>query len=149
MGHGEAPTVLERRNFLTRPFATLMEKDHVRLNAAWNKIAAERQAKGEKMLQKQLAAQYGVSEGLVGHYLRGREPIGVKWKLRFADFLKLSVVEIWPDFPHKKALNADLDRDVLEVALEYAEIADEKQKEAVRSMITSLPKRISGKRKPA
>lgn len=139
--------MLERRNFLTRPFATLTEKDHARLKAAWERVAAERGARGQpKLLRKSLAAQYRVTEGLVGHYFNGREPIPIKWKLRFAEYLGLSPLAIWPDFPHKKALHTTLDSDVLEVALDYAEIADEKQKEAVRKMISSLPKRPAAKR---
>lgn len=124
-----------------------MEKDHARLKTAWGRVVAERQRKGlPKLLRKSVAAQYSVTEGLIGHYFNGREPIPIKWKLRFAEYLNLSPLDIWPDFPHKKALRADLDRDVLEVALEYAEIADDKQKESVRSLISSLPKRPAVKR---
>lgn len=124
-----------------------MDKDYIRLRAAWDRVAAEREARKQpKLLQKSLAAQYKVTEGMVGHYINGREPLPIKWKLRFAEFLGLSILEIWPDFPHKKLLHADLDRDVLEVALEYAEIEDEDQKKAVRAMISALPRRKAPKR---
>lgn len=133
--------MLERRDFATRPFATPMQKDHARLKAAWERVNRERLAQGKpKLLQKALAAEYGVTESNIGHYLKGREPLNDKWKLRFAKFLGLPVWEIWPDYEYRDVIAKGLPAGAIEFGLEYLDITEEGQ-QALRGIMKTLPRR--------
>lgn len=138
--------MLERRDYATRPFATKMQKDSARLADTWRREKAKRIAERKPpLLQKDLAHKWGVTEAMVGHYLRGREPLNVKWQIRFAEFLGVPILDIWPDFEHKQILSAGIPADALEVALDYTEITPGGQ-EALRKMMAELPRRPSAKR---
>ena len=138
--------MFERRNYVTRPFATKMQKDYARLAEVWQREKARRKAEGlPPLLQKDLAHKHGVTEAMVGHYLKGREPLNLKWKVWFAEFLETPPWEIWPDFEHKQILSSGLPPDAIEVALDYAEITPGGQ-EAVRKMMAELPRRQPAKR---
>lgn len=144
-GMARGRTVLERRDFATRPFATPMQRDHAKLKAAWDRVNRERIAQGKpKLLQKSLAADYGVTESNIGHYIKGREPLNDKWKLRFAKFLGLKVWDIWPDFEYKGVISTGLPQDVMEFTFDFLELTDESQQQ-LRSLAKALPRRTKPK----
>lgn len=138
--------VIERRDYSTRPFATKMQQDQARLWSTWTRVKAEREAKGlARISQIELAQKWKVTAPLIGHYLHAREPVPVKWQLRFAEYLGVPVTAIWPDFIHAKLLQSGLPSDALEVALEYLDLLPPSQ-QAIRLTIQNLPRRETKKR---
>lgn len=138
----------ERRNLDTRPFVpnaerktaeiSKMSKEADELNDAWTRSNQQRKARGvPRLSQKELAAKHHVTAGLVSHYLKGREPLNVKWQLRFSDYLGIPPGEIWPDFPHKNFTPGVLPADIMETAAELHEL-EGTDLETIRTLIDSL-----------
>lgn len=123
-----------------------MQQDQARLRAIWDRVQADRLAKGEpRISQKELALKWDVTPPLVGHYLAGREPINVKWQLRFSEYLGVPVTEIWPDFAHAKALQSGLPQEAVQFALEFMDLLPGSQ-HAIRTTMDALPRRDPKKR---
>lgn len=131
----------ERRNAMTRPFTSKSEKDAGLLRAAWKKADDERQAKGlPRLSRKALAKIYKVTPGTVSHYMRGREPLNVKWQMRFGGYLGISPSAIWEDFPHKDLAPGHLPPQAVELTLDLLDL-DQNEFDAVRKLVQSLTKK--------
>lgn len=70
------------------------------LKAAWTK-----QKSKLGLTQEIAASRLGMSQGGFGHYLHGRNAIGLKAKVDLAKLLQMDPVEIWPDFDLFKQSN--------------------------------------------
>ena len=126
---------------MTRPFASKIEKDASLLREAWLKADAERKAKGQPRLsRKELAKICKVTPGLVSHYMRGREPLNIKWQMQFADFLGLSPSAIWEDFRYKNLAPGKLPPEAVELTLDLLSL-DEDELVAVKQLVHSLTKK--------
>lgn len=133
--------MLERRRFMTRPFATKVQRDAELLRNAISRVRRERTGKQHpKLAQKDLARKHHVSPGLISQYIRGHEPLNLKWQMRFADWLALSPVEIWPDFEHKRLVSGQLPPDVVELAQELLEY-NEDERAALKTLVRVTKKR--------
>jgi DNA-binding transcriptional regulator YdaS (Cro superfamily) len=66
-----------------------LERAH-RLRLAWDR--------SDIASQKALAASWGVTVGNLSQYINGHIPLNVEAQLQFARHLRVSPVEIWPDF---------------------------------------------------
>lgn len=123
-----------------------MQKEHARLKQVWARVNSERRGKGEpQLLQKAIAADYGVTPGLIGAYVNGHEPIPEKWKIRFAHFLGVPLLELWPDFPYRGLLlTAGVSAGTLELALELSEY-DPEAITAVRNMLATTRRKAAPK----
>lgn len=65
----------------------------VRLRAAWDTASRRGDANA-----KQLAMSWGVHPSNVSQYLNAHIPLNVEAQLQFARHLRVSPVDIWPDF---------------------------------------------------
>jgi len=132
---------VERRNAMTRPFASKVEKDAALLRAAWERIDGERKARGlPRLSRKELATTADVTPGMVSHYMRGREPLNIKWQMRFAEFLGLSPSAIWEDFRYKNLAPGKLPPEAVELTLDLLSLDDD-ELVAVRQLVQSLTKK--------
>lgn len=137
----DAGMATERRQSLTRPFVTKPERDAALLRDAWAKVDRQRaDQKLPRLSRKTLAKIHDVSDGMISHYMRAREPLNVKWQLRFAEYLGLSPSAIWADFPHKNLAPGKLPPHAVELTFELLELG-EKDFDAVRALIQSLIKK--------
>jgi len=133
--------VVERRNTITRPFVSKTERDAGLLRDRWERVQKERASKGlPRLSRKDLAHEYGVTAGMISHYMRGREPLNVKWQMRFAQYLGASPSSIWDDFPHKNLAPGQLPPEAVELTLDILSLDDNAIK-AVRSLISELSKK--------
>jgi hypothetical protein len=134
-------TVFDRRNHMARPFESKAEKDAAALRNEWSRVDKERAAKGSPRLsRKDLARQHHVTPGMISHYMRAREPLNVKWQMRFAEYMGVSPSSVWPDFPHKNLAPGQLPPDAVELTLDLLGLPPNEQG-AVRSLIQSLAKK--------
>lgn len=126
---------------MTRPFASKVEKDAALLREAWEKIDGARKAKGlPRLSRKELASAWDVTPGNVSHYMRGREPLNVKWQMRFAEFLGLSPSAIWEDFRYKNLAPGKLPPEAVELTLDLLGLDDD-ERDAVRQLVQKLTKK--------
>lgn len=96
--------------------------DAERLRDAW---VHGKHARGYS--QKELAAQWGVSSGLVSQYINGHTALNVEAKLRFAKYMKRPAYSIWPDFEFVEAVTMTLPPASEEAARLVAELPEEEQ----------------------
>lgn len=82
--------------------------------------------------QKDFAARYELTQGMVSHYLTGETLLNTEAMLRFSQYLQLSPVEIWPDFPYA---------DLVARPDESLQLLSEADREVVRSLIRSLSRK--------
>lgn len=133
--------VVERRNTITRPFVSKAARDAGLLRDRWDSVNKERVSKGlPRLSRKDLAQKHDVTPGMISHYMRGREPLNVKWQMRFADYLGVSPSVIWEDFPHKNLAPGQIPPEAVELALDVLEL-DPGAVVAVRSLIAELTKK--------
>lgn len=133
--------VVERRNTITRPFVSKVERDAGLLRDKWDRVNKDRVSKGlPRLSRKELAQTHKVTPGMISHYMRGREPLNVKWQMRFADYLGMSPSAIWEDFPHKNLAPGQIPPEAVELALDVLGL-DPGAVDAVRSLIAELTKK--------
>lgn len=58
--------------------------------------------------QKDLAAQWGVTTGLVSQYINGHTALNVEAKLRFSKYMRRPAHTIWPDFEFTESVTMTL-----------------------------------------
>jgi hypothetical protein len=115
------------------------DRDAALLREAWERAQRTRADKGlPKLSQKALAAQHHVSAGMVSHYYKGTEPLNVKWQLRFAEYLSVSPVTIWHDFPYQTITSHE--KETIELVKAIQEL-DQPAFAALQSLVRSLPKK--------
>lgn len=111
------------------------------LRDAWARADREREAKGlPRLSRKELAQIHKVTPGMISHYMLGREPLNVKWQLKFADYLGMSPGAIWEDFPHKNLAPGQLPPEAVELTLDVLGL-DPTAMKAVRTLIAELSKK--------
>jgi hypothetical protein len=114
-----------------------LAQDAVRLRRVWD---AEKDRRGADMSQKAMAADWGVHPSNVTQYLQGHIKLNVEARLRFAQYLKKPLLEIWPDFEFADVAPGDLPAVALEIAARWAALPAHAQT-AVRNLILSLGER--------
>ena len=135
-------SVQERRDYLARPFSSVTDRNAQLLRNEHARINAERRARGQgKLLLKHLAVKYGVTQGAVSQYYRGREPLNTEWQMRFADWLGVSPVKIWPDFPYKGMFSDDLKPELIPLFRALSDNFNEEQLAAIRQLVNASPKK--------
>jgi DNA-binding transcriptional regulator YdaS (Cro superfamily) len=97
-----------------------IDRSH-RLRLAWDRSSIAS--------QKTLAASWGVTVGNLSQYLNGHIPLNVEAQLQFARHLRVSPVEIWPDFEF---------HDLIARPDESLSLLSDADRAVVRALITSL-----------
>jgi hypothetical protein len=129
---------IPRRTVVAEPLNTKAKRDAELLRAAWTMVDAERRASNRpKLLRKEIASEHKVTPGLISHYYTGREPLNIKWQLRFSTFLRIPVDQIWPDFPYKNLAIGEIPREATDLALDILSL-EITQRSAVLGLIQSL-----------
>jgi len=142
---GQDWSVLERRNYMARPFSTVTDKNAQLLRNEHARINAERKSRGlGKLLLKDLAVKWKTSPGLVSQYYRGHEPLNTKWKMRFAEWMGVSPVKVWPDFEHKTLVTNELSPEMAELVKTLADNFDEDQIDALKALVAATMKKRKG-----
>jgi hypothetical protein len=115
------------------------DKDAALLRDAWERAQKTRIGNGlPRLSQKALAAKHDVTAGMVSHYMTGREPLNIEWQLRFAEYMDLRPITIWPDFPYKNLVSHD--QEAMDLANDLRNLG-QSDFDAVQSLVRSLPKK--------
>jgi transcriptional regulator with XRE-family HTH domain len=99
----------------------------------WRELEDER-----RLSQNELASLAGASEGAISQFLRGKTSLTIEWALQFALYMRVSVIDIWPDFPFAKLVPGGLSPDEIEVALRYRVLRDANARNAVKNLLRDL-----------
>lgn len=119
---------------MTRRKITEADKEAARtLKKLWD---AKYQALG--LSQDKAAAELGVTQGMVSHYLTGKRALGTEATLKFAHLLQVEPSTIRPDLPHLQALTGELEPEAREVALLWQRLPKAFREDLRRSITTLL-----------
>ena len=111
--------------------------DRELLTAANLKRIWEREkANGRKLVQKEAAAEMGVKQSMISHYLNGVTALGTVATMKFSSFLRIRPTEIDPDFEFTSLVPGDLPVEAIEVAVRWMAISPP-MKDTIRELILS------------
>jgi len=105
------------------------------LRAKWDQLEAERH-----FSQKAMALAAKATEGAISQFLKGDTKLTVEWALQFATYMRLSPMEIWPDWPFPGISSGTLSPEEIEVAILYRMVKDPDQKISFAKLLRSLSK---------
>ena len=100
-----------------------------RLRRLWAEKEREERAQGRRFTQQMAADALGVSQGMVGHWLNHREPIGTITALRFAHYLGVSPLDIDPNWAFADTALTRLSEEDLKVVAHFASLPAEARKQ--------------------
>lgn len=131
---------MARENVKRKPAEKKPAKKRVKYVPAWEPLAKKwAELEDERRLsQNELALIAGASEGAISQFLRGKTKLTVEWALQFALYMRVSIVDIWPDFPFAKLVPGGLAPDEIEVALRYRVLKDQNARTAVKNLLRDL-----------
>lgn len=131
---------MARDNLKRKPAEKPAARKRVRYVPDWRPLAAKwKELETPRHLsQKQLAGLAEASEGAISQLLNGTTKLTVEWALQFAMYMRVSVTEIWPDFPFASLVPGSLAPDEVEIALMFRMLKSPAQKEAFAGFLRSL-----------
>ncbi len=98
-----------------RPLTEREEHAAANLRRIWN----YKKANGRKLVQKEAAAQFGVQQAMISHYLNGITPLGTVAIMKFSAFLRVPPTEIDPEFEFTSLVPGDVPAEAIEVAVSW------------------------------
>jgi transcriptional regulator with XRE-family HTH domain len=98
----------------------------------------------EGITQDTAAEAMGIKQTMVSHYLSGRKPMGTEALLRWARFLRVSPLDISPDFEYRDMIPGSLSPPQIEVAILWAELPEDIGKN-VREQIKSTVRAVKSR----
>lgn len=78
-----------------------------------------------KLVQKKVADDFGVTQGMISQYLNGETVIGVETTLKFARLFNVSPLEIRPDFAYADLVPGKLSPDAVKVATRFDQLPEQ------------------------
>lgn len=126
-----------------KPAPKAQAKKRARYVPDWQPLRSIWDAKKDQegWSQKAMALAAGSTEGAISQLLKGDTKLTIEWALQFATYMRVSVLEIWPDFPFRAQTPGTLAPDEVEVALMFRMLKDPAQKKAFSEFLRSLQNR--------
>jgi len=101
-----------------------------------SQLWTEKKKSGRRLVQKDAAAEFGMTQGMISQYLKGKTALGVKATMEFAIFLDVRPADIDPEFEFSSLAPGDLPPESIEVTLGWLALSPNIQK-TTRELILS------------
>jgi len=133
---------MAKENLKRKPAAKPPTKKRTRYVPDWKPLLAKwNELKDERgYAQKAMGIAAGATEGAISQLLNGTTKLTVEWALQFSKYMRIPVIDIWPDFPFKALFPGSLSPDEVEIALLYRAVRDPKQRDIATALLRTLAK---------
>ncbi len=102
------------------------DRSHSPLYQAWHRVKRYR----PDISQKELALEWGLTEGAISQYIRGHTELNVEAQLWFARYLEVPVTDIWPDFAFRDLCPGSLPPKAIAVARDWTKLSETQSAQA-------------------